>query len=679
MSRAVSYESQISRASLYWLLFAQFALVLPHVSGLPAWLFGVCLFCGFWRIQIYRGKFPYASGITRIIMIVGSLTAVVFSYMDQLGLDAAVTFLILIFFLKLLETRRARDMYVTIFLGYFVAATQLLYDQSMLAMAYSVFCYLLLSVSLLALHHRELGSFGTPIVRAGSLLLQGLPVLLVLFLFFPRVDPLWMVPLPNQDKRPGLGDTITLGAFGRLAQTEDVAFRATFDGTVPTMSQRYWRGAVFENFDGRSWQISKESEQFVKKSSWQYERRSGGSSYSVILEPSDQTWLFAMPIAHTSQRGIRGTAAYTLRMTRQQQGRYQYRVQSRAYRDLSPRLDAAERLRNLTLPEQGNEQARQLGESVARSHGSPRKIAAAIMTKFNREAYYYTLNPPVYGRNAIDGFLFSSKQGYCEHYASAFVYLMRAAGVPARLVAGYLGGEVNPFEGYLTVRQMDAHAWAEVWIEGRGWLRFDPTAQVAPERVNQGVETTLRQRNEYVVQGLLGYLGYDDVDWIQGMQSWWDAVNYGWSRWFLNYDRSDQLQWMKSWFGQGEMSVLLQVMSLSLSGVILLLLFWVFRGLLFRKRPPAYMAALWFNWLLGLLGSRRRPSETMISYSNRVAIVHPQLAHTLTDFAAVFSALSYADLQYPWSRRIRLHYLVLVLAGQVCALKMRPQRIVKTS
>lgn len=671
MSRGVSYESQISRSSLFWLLLAQFALILPHVSGLPLWLFGVCLFCGFWRIQIYRGKFPFASGFTRVIMIAGSLVAVVFTYLDHLGLDAAVTFLILIFFLKLLETRRARDMYVTIFLGYFVAATQLLYNQSMTAMFYAVFCYLLLSVSLLALHHRDLSSFGAPILRTGSLMLQGIPVLLVLFLFFPRVDPLWMVPMPSQAKSPGLSDTLSPGTFGSLAQSDTVAFRAEFEGAVPTMGELYWRGVVFEEFDGKNWRISSASERKVDRRDWQYEKQAGvANTYSVILEASNQTWLFALPVARPRDRDIVSTAGFNLRLPTAAPGRFQYRVTSTAYRSLETQLSNEQRQQNLALPPEGNLKSWQLARDIALQYQKPRKIAAAIMTMFNQQQYFYTLNPPVFGQNTIDGFLLTSRQGYCEHYASAFVFLMRAAGVPARVVAGYLGGELNSFEEYLSVRQMDAHAWSEVWLEGRGWVRYDPTAQVAPERITEGVEAALRQRNEYDAGGLLGYMGYADLDWLQGVSQWWDAVNYGWTRWFLNYNRSTQLDWMKSWFGSGELSTLIQVMAIALSAVIALLLLWMFRNLLFRNRPPAHLAAKVFNWLLGFLGSSRRAPESMVSYCGRVAEKFPVMANTLTDFAAVYSALSYADLNYNWGRRLRLHMLVLKLGAQVLAIRL---------
>jgi transglutaminase-like putative cysteine protease len=671
VSQALDYESQISRSSLFWLLFAQFALILPHIQGLPLWLFGVCLFCGFWRIQIYRGKWPFASGFTRIVMMLGSVIAVSFTYVDKLGLDAAVTYLILTFFLKLLETRRARDMYVTIFLGYFVAATQLLYSQSVLSMIYVVLCYLLLSVSLLALHQRDVSSIGLPIARAGVLLLQGLPVLVVLFLFFPRVDPLWMVPMPSQARSPGLSDSISPGSFGSLANNDTVTFRVSFDGAVPDISRLYWRAAVFENYDGMRWQIAEASERPVKTADWQYAQRAVGYSYSIILEPSEQTWLFAIPLGKALDASIVTTAGFNLRLSKAPQGRFQYRVNSVSYRSLEAELSAETRPRNLALPAEGNPRSRLLGEELARQYGTPRKIAAAAMSRFGQEAYYYTLYPPFFETDPIDGFLFKGRRGYCEHYASAFVYLMRAAGVPARIVGGYLGGEANPFEDYLSVRQMDAHAWAEVWLDGKGWVRYDPTAQVAPERISRGVEAALMQREEFSPGGLLGFIGNERLHWLQDVRLWWDAVNYGWAHWFLNYNRERQFGWMKQWFGEGELGTLIRVLAVSLLAVILLLLVWMFRRLLFRRRGPAQLAARMFSRLLGVLGVHRQPKQTMVQYCDQVAQQYSELASTLTDFAAVYSALSYADLRYSWARRVRLHILVMKLAAQLIGMKIR--------
>lgn len=667
MSKGVSLNTQISRSSLFWLLFAQFALIAPHLDGLPWWLFLVCAFCGFWRIQVYRGKYPFAGTFTRVVMIAGSLVAVIFSYLDNMGLDAAVTFLILVFFLKLLETRRARDMYVTIFLGYFVAATQLLYSQSFISVVYATVCYLLLSVSLLALHQRETSNFGLPIARAGMLMLQGLPILLVLFLFFPRIDPLWLVPLPNQGNRPGLDDTVNLGSFSTLAQNSKAAFRVSFDGAEPAMEELYWRGVVFEEFDGESWHVSPHSEKHRPWKEWPYKKEKGGYSYNVILEPSRQNWLFALPLARPLDPGIRTTAAFNLRQHEILNGRQQYKVLSSAYKNLELTLDKASRDRNLALPEDSNPASREMAEQLASNFTQPRQIADAVMTMFNQQAYYYTLRPPVYAEHSIDGFLTDSKQGYCEHYAAAFVFLLRAAGIPARMVGGYLGGEYNPFEDYLSVRQMDAHAWAEAWFEGEGWVRFDPTAQVAPERVSSGVETTLRQRDEFFSGGFLSQLS-----WARGARLWWDSVNYGWAQWFLNYDRESQMGWMEDWFGRGDLSRLVQVLAFALSAVFLLLLLWMFRAILFRKRAPAHAAAMLFNSLLGLLGSHREAPETMVNYCARVAQAYPRLANTLTEFSAVYSALAYADLRYNWVRRFKLHWLVLKLAGQVLAFKLNP-------
>ena len=475
--------------------------------------------------------------------------------------------------------------------------------------------------------------------------------------------------MPGRGHSPGVSDTVTPGSFGPLARSAQLAFRAAFETPVPAHDELYWRGLVFEDFDGQSWRVAPDSlrpaiEPWLEMGSQVRHR------YTVMLEPTNQKWLFALPLAKAMDPGIERDANFTIRLQRAAHSRLQYRVSSFDYQHLQLSLPVELRQRNLTLPAQGNDESRELAYRLREVNGTPEKIAAAAMSLFNQQAFYYTLNPPALGDESIDGFLLRSKKGYCEHYASAFVFLMRAAGVPARMVGGYMGGEINPFDDYIRVRQMDAHVWAEVWLADRGWVRFDPTAQVAPDRIYRGVESILMERNEFHPGGLLGLLVSSDLEWVQVVRLWWDAVNYGWSRWFLNYDRGDQLQWMQSWFGKADMGVLVRVLALSLVTVFMLLLLWVSRGLLVRRHPPAHLAALAFSGLLGRLGSKRCPAESMIAYCARVAEDYPDLAHLLADFAAVYSALAYANLRYHWFRRQRLHWLVAVLAGRVLKIKL---------
>jgi len=672
-SAAVSYEAQISRTSLYWLLLAQFALVLPHVGGLPPWLFVVCMLCAVWRVQIYREKLPFASGAMRALLSGAALLAVLLSFLDELGLDATVTFLILVFFLKLLETRRARDMYVTLFLGYFVATTPLLYGQSLVGTAYAVLCYLLLTAALLSLHYEGGDGPGAAMARALGLMLQGLPLLAVLFLLFPRVDPLWLAPMPSAERKAGISEKVSLGSFGQFARSAEVAFRVTFAAGVPANADLYWRGLVLEGFDGSSWTVLPASMQAAPRP----ELTGGGAfSYDVVVEPTHQRWLFALPLAVSVQPGVIETADFTLRSERPLRARFSYSVTSQRVDSLRVALTPEQRRMNLSLPGQENPAARALGAQLRSQFGADRRIVDAVLARFSQEPFVYTLQPPAFATNAIDGFLFDSRQGYCEHYASAFVFLLRAAGVPTRMVGGYLGGEVNPFEAYLSVRQMDAHVWAEVWLEDAGWVRFDPTAQVAPERVLNGIESVLLARDQFRPDGLLGWMAYSDVAWLQGVRLWWDAVNYGWNNWVLNYSRADQLRWLDHWLGRSSIGLLAQVLVLSLVAISVLLLVWLLRGLLLRRRPPASFAAAAVVWLLGRLQAgagqqaARRPQESMIAYCARVAEDWPQLKGLLADFAAVYSALAYADLRYHWPRRQRLHGLVLVLALRVLQLRL---------
>ena len=684
----VRYDSQIPRSSLFLLLLAQFVLILPYMPLLPLWLSLCCLACGVWRIQIYRGQWAFASLWQRALLVLAALVGVFASYIQQLGVDAVIAFLLLIFFLKLLETRRARDVYVTLFLGYFIAATRLMHDSSLWALAYALLSYLLLSLALLALHRRGPGSIKQSLMYTVRLAVQGLPVLLLLFVLFPRLDPLWKATPPQGPVRAGISDSIELGLFGELAQSDLVAFRVTFDQRIPPSSTLYWRGLVFEEFDGRSWQVSSAAQEPLGPEVFALEDFSGGQQatgsgadgaiirYRVILEPGHQRWLFALPLARVTGGGgaIVHTEARTVRLRDIPGGRYQYRASAHRGAVLQAQLPAAALHRNLALPALGNERARAYGRELRARYRKPERIAAVMMDQFRRDRYFYTLKPPVFASDSIDGFLLDSKRGYCEHYASAFVFVMRSTGVPARLVGGYLGGESNPFEDYLAVRQMDAHAWAEVWHQGRGWVRYDPTAMVVPERVLDGVEAVLTQRDEYHPGGLMGLARHPGLQWLQSARLWWDAVGFGWARWVLNYDRAAQQRLLQSWFGRGDLAFMLRLLAAALCAVLALATVWLLRGVGTRRYTGPQRAALWFSWLLGLLGSRRSPSESMLMYCARVAERYPVLAPTLAEFAACWSALSYAQLQYPWRRRLRLYAQLAHLARQVVVIRLRRSR-----
>lgn len=672
MSKVVRYTDQIPRASLFWLLLAQVAVVLPHLGGLPNWLFVVCALCGAWRLAIYRSLLPFAPAAVRVLLVAAGLWAVAASYGARISLDPAVALLVLAFFFKLLETRTRRDMYVAIFLGYYVGATQLLFSQSLVATLYATACCGLFTVSLLALHQPRNFSMRLPVLRALQLLLQTGPVLVVLFLFFPRVPPFWAVPMPSGGKTSGVSDSIRPDDFRSLASSSATAFRVSFDGPVPPAARLYWRGLVFTRFDGTAWRIPARDERArLARDAPDYRRDGAPLHYTVIMEPTQQHWLFALPMATTDSSGVHSNGLGTVYSSDRLRTRERLRFARWPYRQFDANLSADERARMTALPATGNPRARALAKRLRQRYSDDGALVAAMLRRFGDGDYRYTLNPPAVTGDAIDVLLFDTRAGYCEHYASAFAFVMRAAGIPARVIGGYQGGERNPYEQFLTVRELDAHAWVEVWLPGKGWVREDPTAVVAPERIRLGAEQLLRQRRELNTGSLFGAFSYDDIAWLKSVRLWWDAVNYGWSQWFLGYDNRAQLAWLGRWFGSATAAGLSRALGFGFAISVVLLGLWNSRGWWRMRRQPGAFALAFALGATAALDGPRRPPETVASYCRRVGARHTVLAGRLDELARLEVAIRYGGRAYTVRQRLALWSGALNIAVTALLLRIR--------
>lgn len=360
--------------------------------------------------------------------------------------------LVLAFLMKLLELKQRRDVYVVIFLGYFLVGSRFLFSEGLPHATLAGVCMILLLGSQVALHTSHDVSHWQPVRAAGQMLLQALPIMVVLFIVFPRIGPIWSVNLGDEQASVGLSDTVSPGDVSRLARRSELAFRASFDGASPPAPQElYWRALVLTDFDGRAWHPVAEhlppgSNRFVWLRAKRPQPEVGRKvSYSVIAEPSRKRWLFALPWAFTTTSGIEHMPERCLQAKRNIEQRLQYHVTS--YLDiLDMTLTETERVRNLALPSQSNPRSRGLAQSWRAKAGSDRLYMQEVLNHYREQPFVYTLRPPTLGRHTVDEFLFRTQRGFCEHYASSFVFLMRAAGIPARIVAGYQGGKRNPFE-----------------------------------------------------------------------------------------------------------------------------------------------------------------------------------------------------------------------------------------
>ncbi|MFY9179675.1 MAG: DUF3488 and transglutaminase-like domain-containing protein, partial [Venatoribacter sp.] len=447
-------------AALPWLLLSQLAVLCLHISYMPISLWALIICFVAWRGLIVSGRLSHPNRWLKLLVVVLTL-AVLALHIRGFNLESAGVFLISTSLLKVIELRTLRDGYILVFLNFFVLATGFLFNQSMLTALWGILVVALLLIALLRMHYSPNSRVANKELfnQVTKLMLWSLPMMLVLYFLFPRLGPLWSFSLQSEQAKTGLSSSMAVGDIAELSQSSELAFRASFTrGLPPNRQELYWRALVLDNFDGKQWSASGISDSrfgsFEQNVTWYSGHdSSAGVEYEIIQEPTAKNWLFALdyPQAIEPRTGV--TADYRLVARRPVFQRLRYKV--RLVKPPYASLTAQEQLRYLQLPSAGNPLAKAWGAELAELPAE--QAAQAIMRNFSTQAFYYTLKPQRYGNNEVDEFLFERKQGFCAHYASAMAFVARAAGIPARVVTGYQGGEWNELENYLTVRQYDAH------------------------------------------------------------------------------------------------------------------------------------------------------------------------------------------------------------------------------
>ncbi len=609
----------------FWLLPPMLAS-LPHATHLPLWLSLACAALWLWRLALALLHRPLPHKWVHIGLALAAVAAVISQFGLFLGRNAGVPLLILLLFAKLLETQDERNKRVAMLLTYFAALSVFLFDQSLTMTLYLLVVAWLTTATLAHLQPLSPASLWPSLLTAGRLMAAGLPLALALFLFFPRLDtPLWMLPSNEETGRSGLSDTMQPGDFGRLILSGEVAFRAVFTGPVPDPRKLYWRGLVLTRFDGRVWR--------TLPSASDHQAAAQGLDaplrYTLTLEPHERNWLFTLglPAALPPEtRLLTGMQLVTLKPVNQRQ-RFEL-VSYPRYR-----LDASreERESALLLPAGFNPRARELAQSWRAQHTRPRQLMEQALAHF-RGDFTYTLTPPPLSLHSVDEFLFTTRRGFCEHYASSFVFLMRAAGIPARVVTGYQGGEVNPVDGYLVVHQSDAHAWAEVWLPGEGWVQVDPTASVSPARVERGLAAALPAVD------LPPALANLQRPWLRGLRHAWEAMNNGWNQWVLGYDLDRQMRLLS------RISPALADRAWQLSVAILLAGLAIMAGLAWRgmRRTDRDDAARLYAGFTARLGLQPALNEGAGDFARRASQAFPALASDIRAISALYLRARYA-------------------------------------
>lgn len=629
--------AQISRTAVIWQLLAVVMVILPHLAWLPLWVPALVVASTGARLMIHSGRWPFPHWSVKALLVAVGSVGLILSLNRQAGPETMVALLIVALALKLLEVYHQRDAFVVLFVSLFVAATAFLFNESVWMAGYILLSITVFLAGLNSIQQGTgMGRYSDNLKTAGQLLLPAIPFMLVLFFLFPRLEPLWSVALRAAGGTTGLSDELSPGDIGSLAQSDALAFRATFVGSVPQPEQRYWRALVLSEFDGRRWT---RPDPMIRRQ-LRPEKLTAPSQaldYEVIMEPSGRPWLVALGQPLTVGQGVRFTPVRTLQFEAPLDKRRQYVVKSAMQYRLQPLLTSTERQRYLQLPLHGNWQSRRLAKQMSQdAGGDPQELLRALLKRFN-QSFVYTLEPGRLGRNSIDSFMFNGRQGYCEHFASATAFVLRSAGIPARVVTGYLGGEWNPYEEYLQVRQYDAHAWVEVWFEDEGWQRVDPTGAVAPERIRTSSGDFFNTDAARFSRAATGF----NIGWLRDLQQRYDAFNFAWHRWVLNYEWQ-QSGLLRDWLGGGEHWR--RVLAWLLPSILVfgLVAWWQLRARPAYTRDSLERALQALQLRLAHLGMKRQSSESLAVWLQRVAGHWPQVNSEMRRLAYLDDCQRYA-------------------------------------
>jgi hypothetical protein len=575
--------------------------------------------------------------------------------------------------LKMFEIPRRKDLYQLVLLGVFVATSSLIFIQSIyfslavIVLVFGNFIMLLnlFSPTMAVLEQAKL---------VAKLSLYSVPLALALFVGFPKLSPFWQVPSVESAK-VGLSDSVKIGDIAQLALSDELAFRVSFKNSNPKHEQLYWRAMVLDDFDGVTWrQSSRDVTQNSQSAQSSYssatlehasslaniDLRGTGLTYQVIAEPSFQSWLFALDFATSEQGNIgqrndfalfyRGIISQTL----------SYQVTSYPEAKMSVILSDASRALNLLLNTDNNPKLLAKGQQLRQRYPDDRQLINQVLTELNEENYYYTLQPPRLNNNSLDQFYFDTRAGFCEYYASSFTYLMRAAGIPARMVVGYLGGEFNRSGNYLSVYQRSAHAWSEVWLVNSGWQRIDPTAAVDPERVERGFSTSLMQEYDDLSSGLFSLQALRAMWWYKQLKMQIDAIDYQWTRWIIGYTGQKQSRVMAQLLASLRQGKNVLYFLLILTGAALLFYGYKVAKGKAKGKAEDKIKALYLK-TLGLMAQHqlvKARSMTAQQFSDVIAKARPELSANFCAISDGFAQLSYQNFADDISQQERDKQLI---------------------
>lgn len=608
------------------IIVALVVAILPHLGRLPFWVVAWCVFMwGFLILSVRSGRSRPDKWLSRVLSVIG-LIGVFLTYGQNFGPNAFMGLLAVMAAIKPFEIRSHRDRVIVVFLAYFIVITGLFQSESLIMTVYMLISVCITTAALIRINQIS-GTFRTDLKLAGVIVGQAIPLMAVLFLIFPRIPGSFFGLSRLYTARTGFSDVLRPGSVTRLAEDNSIAFRVTFDGPSPAAEKRYWRGIVFERFDGRQWHAAK-SVPLLRN----YPAGDNPLSYTVHLEPHSQRWLFALDLPLESPRWTHLRADYSLRTFRPVRQKMRYRMTSLIdyrTRGTNRMIEAA-----LQLPPDGNPRARDLARQLAGNARSAGEKADRILAYFKNRNFVYTLQPPPLGDDPVDTFIERTRSGYCEHYASALAFMMRSLDVPARVVGGYLGGEINPYGDYLLVRQSHAHVWVEIWQENLGWRRVDPTAVVMPDRVSTGMEPGLsREAGENPL-----------ASYFRRFKLRWDALSTAWTEWFTGYSHQQQQALLDrlglAWQGWARAARLL---GLVLAIVALFAVGYLIYFFLPGRKTEDRVTRVYRQFLqkMACAGLHKHPARAANDFAREICRKRPDLTEAVTEITDLYVRLRF--------------------------------------
>lgn len=637
---------QLTRSSMLWLLVSILMVIVPFSNIVPIWLFLLAMLAVGWRLMVHYGRWRFPHWGVRLALLLLVLAGLLAELRSSSVMVVTVSLLIAAFLLKLTEMYRRRDALVILYVALLLIVCSFLFYQSIPLAVYGVFSLIVVTACLNTVYRSQQNNdIWRPLKRSAVLYLQALPMMVILFLIFPRIGPLWQVDMNSGQAFTGLSDAMSPGDVSRLTRSADIAFRASFSGPLPPEPQRYWRGLTYDQFDGRRW--SRSARLVAQANAPDRHKRptyqmmgAQHYQYQVVMEATGQRWRYALDTPVTYPAGLRQLEDLTLQAAQPLMQRSQYELESQNS-VVHQELSAATLNHYRQLPPQVNRQTRQLAQQWAAQYTTVEAFVGQMMAFFASD-FRYTLEPPLLQqRDPVDQFLFQSRQGFCGHFASAGAVLLRAAGIPARVVGGYLGGELNPQDGALTVRQYEAHAWLEYWDQqGASWHRLDPTSVVAPSRLAQPAAQLFNQEPAFLADAMLMRNGFLNGTFLKQLRQRYEALNYDWHRWVLNFHarQSGVLQRLL-----GDLSVVKLLLLILLPSALVMLLVAVSLLRRRQRQDPLLRALGRLDRRLTSFDRQRRQGETVRHFFTRLKLEFPPLASDFDTLADCYERICYAD------------------------------------